>query len=69
VLFPVESERLREQIRTEVIEPALADSSGAYQMSSDGIYTRRNPTDAETPRDAQAEVLDRVGKSRGSRLS
>jgi polyphosphate kinase len=69
VLFPVESERLREQIRGEVIEPALGDTAGAYQMNADGVYVRRNPGPAESPRNAQAEVLERVGKSRSSRLS
>jgi polyphosphate kinase len=69
VLFPVESERLREQIRSEVIEPALGDTAGAYQMGADGVYTRRTPPPSEPPRLAQVETLERVGKSRGSRLS
>ena len=69
VMFPVESDRLRQQIRDEVIEPALGDNAGAYQMASDGSYTRRTPPEGQPPRSAQAEVLERVGKSRGSRIS
>jgi polyphosphate kinase len=58
VLFPVESEPLREQIRSEVIAPALAADSGAYVMNADGVY-HRGPT-AEGHRDAQAQVWERV---------
>jgi polyphosphate kinase len=60
VMFPVESERLREQIRHEVIEPALADNSHAYDMSTDGGYTRRSPPEGQQSRAAQAEVFDRA---------
>ena len=69
VMFPVESEKLRQQIRDEVIEPALNDNAGAYVMGSDGSYTRRAPAPDQPPRSAQAELLERIGKSRGSRLS
>ena len=60
ILFPVEAEPLREQIRQEVIEPALADNAFAYDMDAEGIYRRRTPPDGETPRGAQTEVFDRV---------
>jgi polyphosphate kinase len=60
VMFPVESERLREQIRHEVIEPALADNSHAYDMDTDGNYARRTPPDGQPSRAAQAEVFDRA---------
>jgi polyphosphate kinase len=69
VLFPVESERLREQIRQEVIEPALGDNAAAYQMNAEGVYTRRTPPTDQPPRNAQAEIMERVGKTRGSRIS
>jgi polyphosphate kinase len=69
VMFPVESERLRQQIREEVIEPALGDNAGAYVLGADGCYTRRAPGPDQPPRSAQAELLERIGKSRGSRLS
>jgi polyphosphate kinase len=69
VMFPVESERLRQQIRDEVVEPALRDNAGAYVLGQDGSYTRRTPAPDQPPRNAQAELLERTGKSRGSRLS
>jgi polyphosphate kinase len=56
VMFPVESERLREQIRREVVEPALGDNASAYEMSAAGAYTRRTPPPGTAPRIAQAEV-------------
>jgi polyphosphate kinase len=69
VMFPVESERLRQQIRDEVLEPTLGDNAGAYVLATDGSYTRRVPAADQPPRSVQAELLDRIGKSRGSRLS
>ncbi|HEY2901506.1 MAG TPA: polyphosphate kinase 1 [Polyangia bacterium] len=62
VMFPVLSEKLREQIRHEVVEPALHDNSRAYLMDAAGEDHRRHP-DPEVgspPRSAQDEVLDRV---------
>ena len=60
VLFPVEAAALREQLRREVVEPALGDTARAYDMSADGTYTRRAPRDGEPARTAQAEVLERT---------
>ncbi|HEX4405681.1 MAG TPA: polyphosphate kinase 1 [Polyangia bacterium] len=64
VLFPVEAAPLREQLRREVFEPALEDTSHAYDMSADGTYTRRTPRDGAPSRSAQVEVLERtVGRA------
>ena len=63
VMFPVMAEKLREQIRHEVVEPALLDNTRAYQMNADGEYERRRPDAHEAgagPRSAQDDVLDRV---------
>ncbi|HEX2659382.1 MAG TPA: polyphosphate kinase 1, partial [Polyangia bacterium] len=43
VMFPVDVPALREQLRREAIEPALADNSHAYDMRADGSYVRRTP--------------------------
>ena len=51
---------LREQIRREVVEPALADTAFAYDMHTDGTYTRRVPSDGVPARGAQLEALERV---------
>ncbi|HTA18777.1 MAG TPA: RNA degradosome polyphosphate kinase, partial [Polyangia bacterium] len=64
VLFPVEAAPLREQLRREVLEPALGDTAHAYDMSADGTYARRTPRDGEPARSAQIEVLERtVGRA------
>jgi polyphosphate kinase len=68
IMFPVTATALREQIRQEVIEPALADNAFAYDMSSDGGYVRRVPAEGEPPRGAQAEVFERVVR-RGAALA
>jgi polyphosphate kinase len=60
VMFPVQSEALRQQIRQEVLEPALADNAHAYDMGPDGEYVRRTPARSEPARGAQTEVLERV---------
>jgi polyphosphate kinase len=60
IMFPVESPALREQIRQEVLEPALADNAFAYDMDAGGAYVRRVPPEGEAARSAQGEVFDRV---------
>jgi polyphosphate kinase len=61
VMFPVEAAPLREQIRNEVVEPALADNESAYEMHADGVYSRRvSASEGASKRNAQAEVLERV---------
>jgi polyphosphate kinase len=60
LMYPVESPALREQIRQEVVEPALADNAFAYDMDADGAYLRRLPPEGEAARSAQGEVFDRV---------
>ena len=59
-LFPIEAEELRERIRHEVLEPALAPDNGAYDMDVHGDYQPRLPRDGAEPRLAQVEVMDRV---------
>ena len=60
VMFPVEAPALREQLRREVVEPALGDTAFAYDMSADGTYARRQPRAGEPARGAQLEVLERT---------
>ena len=60
IMFPVESPALREQIRQEVLGPALADNAFAYDMNAEGAYTRRAPQAGEPPRGAQLEVFEGV---------
>jgi polyphosphate kinase len=65
VMFPVESQKLREQIRHEVIEPLWADRGCAYALGTDGEYRQSPPPEGKTHRRMQAEVMDRV-QHRGS---
>jgi len=60
VMFPVEAPTLREQLRREVIEPALADTAFAYDMRADGTYVRRVPAEGVPARGAQSEALERT---------
>ncbi len=60
VMFPVQSEALREQIRQEVVQPALDDNAHAYDMNAEGEYICRTPPAGEPSRTAQAEVYERV---------
>jgi len=60
VMFPVDAPALREQLRQESVEPALADNSRAYDMRADGTYVRRTPPAAQAPRVAQVMVLERT---------
>jgi polyphosphate kinase len=59
VLFPLEAEALREQVRREVIEPALRPDVLAYELRADGSHQRLPEQEAEGI-DAQASVLERV---------
>jgi polyphosphate kinase len=60
IMFPVESPVLREQIRQEVLGPALADNAFAFDMNAEGAYARRIPQAGEPPRGAQLEVFEGV---------
>ena len=53
-------DELREQIRQEVLGPALADNAFAFDMNADGVYTRRVPPAGEPARGAQLEVFEGV---------
>jgi len=57
VLAPIHAAPLRERVWREVVAPALADNSCAYDMDAEGHYTRRVCPPGQTPRNAQAEVL------------
>ena len=60
IMFPVESPALREQIRQEVVEPALADNAFAYDMNADGSLRAPRPARGRAPRGAQGEVFEGV---------
>ncbi|HEY3595442.1 MAG TPA: polyphosphate kinase 1, partial [Polyangiaceae bacterium] len=60
VLFPVESEKLRDQIRKEVVQLAVGESSRVYDMNADGQYQRRKLAPGQAEVGVQESVLDWV---------
>jgi len=59
-MFPIEAPALRDRLRHEVVEPALAADNGAYDMDVNGDYHPRLPEDGSEPRHAQTESMERV---------
>ena len=53
ILFPVASESLRDQIRSECLVPLTLDNCRTYEMDSEGVYRRRRPAAGEAAVDAQ----------------
>ncbi len=57
LFFPIESERLREMIRREVVDPALRADVRAYELQADGTY-KKVPSNGGPSYDAQVLTLD-----------
>jgi polyphosphate kinase len=57
VLFPVESEAIKAQIRDEIIPLYLEDTLKARELGADGVYRRRRPQPGATAISAQAILL------------
>jgi polyphosphate kinase len=53
LLFPVQSEAIRERLRREVLEPIERDNCRVYEMHADGTYARREPPSGAAAVDAQ----------------
>ena len=60
VLFPIEDEKLKDRIRTEVLDGFFADTVKMRVLKSDGSYTRPRVA-GESANDAQTELLARGG--------
>jgi polyphosphate kinase len=56
VLFPIEDERLKDRIRTEVLDMALSDNVKMRWLQPDGTYQRPRLSDEKSV-DAQATLL------------
>jgi polyphosphate kinase len=57
VLFPVESEAIKAQIRDEIIPLYLDDTMKSRELGADGVYHRRRPRPGTTAISAQATLL------------
>lgn len=57
VLFPLENAALKKQVRDEILEVYLRDTSKAHELQSDGTYVRVQPRPGDTPFSAQDWLL------------
>lgn len=57
VLFPVESEAIKAQIRDEILPLYLEDTMKARELGADGVYRRRRPKPGATAISAQEMLL------------
>jgi polyphosphate kinase len=58
VLFPIEDPELRASIRDDILEVDLRDRVKAWELNSDGSWTRVKPIVDETPINAQQHFLE-----------
>jgi polyphosphate kinase len=56
-LFPLRETRHRQKVR-RLLDLQLSDTANAWEMSSDGDYTRLHPQEGEEPLDSQALLLE-----------
>lgn len=61
VLVPVEDEHCRKELRF-ILDCLLADTAGAWEMKSDGSYTRVGPNAGESTNSAQRQLVDRAAE-------
>jgi polyphosphate kinase len=54
--FPILDPRLKKRVMQEGLRAYLTDNQQAWEMNSDGVYTRKTPAHAK-PRNAQAELM------------
>jgi polyphosphate kinase len=60
-LFPVEDERLKGDLRSDILEHHLRDTAKCWELQPDGEYERIRPGEKEEPFDSQAHRLAHVG--------
>jgi polyphosphate kinase len=57
--FPIEIKKLQQRLKKE-LELYLADNSSAWQLRSDGHYTRMHPTTGQPVRNVQLQLLEKL---------
>jgi polyphosphate kinase len=63
-LFPIEDERLKRAIHTDILLPQLRDNVRARELDAEGRYTRLVPPKNEPAVDCQAYLLEAGGSWR-----
>lgn len=58
--FPVEGKRLLSRVKRE-LEVYLTDNTQAWELGSDGSYQRTQPTGKQLARNAQMQLMERLG--------
>ena len=57
IVFPVEDAALRDRIANQILAAQLADNTKAWQLESDGSYTRVSCAEGQPKRDSQSEFI------------
>lgn len=60
VMFPVEAPRLKARIVDEILSLSFGDNVKARWLQPDSTYSRRQPSDGQTPIRSQFELLNRA---------
>lgn len=60
VVVPVESEEIRKTLRDDVLGLLLTDNQQSWDLDATGHYTRRTPTEDQTPVNAQLTLLNQM---------
>ncbi|MET0340155.1 MAG: polyphosphate kinase 1 [Polyangiales bacterium] len=68
VMFPLTSERLREQVRREVVDAALRPDVRAHELLSDGSYREVPAENGKSAQCAQTLVLEQAASDPGRRM-
>ncbi|MFC5743521.1 polyphosphate kinase 1 [Dyella tabacisoli] len=57
--FPIEGKKLRQRLKKE-LELYLSDNTNAWLLQADGLYQRPHAGTNQTPRNVQAQLLDKL---------
>ena len=60
VAFPVQDPVLKQRVIDEALKLSLADNRDAWDLASDGTWTKRRPKGREKPLSAQTELLQKL---------
>lgn len=67
LMFPIEDPNMVETIKKEVLETALADTSRARELHSDGTYVHVQPGNGSAPLDSQYEIMTARTRDTGAK--